>query len=187
MRNFVIGSLLAVGITVSGCADNEFEATIDGEVQEFDEVEVAIREAGTMYQLTATGTQEDGAQLTLHASFSADAVQATETGKELTINGTSSFKPGSIAADLAAEVSYAADAAQEAPVVAVWVEAKCDACTRKGDEKQLMKGTLILDDVEEDHLSGTIRLDMSGAIPRWRTAGSVSATLELSFDSDISR
>lgn len=192
MRNWIMISLLAATVTLGGCADNTFDATIDGEAQDFDEVEVSLSEAGAVYKLTVTGTSgdpaEEGSRVILHVNLSTDAVKAAELGEALELDGTATFQAAPDGAgDLSKEVSYAPSATQKAPVAAMWVEAECKDCARKGGETQAMTGTLTLEDVSDDHLTGKFTVDMTGAIPSWSKAGSLEATFEVAFDADITR
>lgn len=182
MRYMLIASLLFAAVGLVGCGSNDFQATIDGEEQSFDEVQIAITEDGTRYRLTATGEQ-DSAKLMFVLDLDADTVRGAEVDKELGVGGAAAF------AGSAQEASWTPSAANDPSVVAAWLEYYCDSCARDGSESQNLAGTLQFDEIDEDRLSGTIKVTVDGKIPYWHKDGVTdsNASLEITFDAEIEK
>ncbi len=185
MRNLIL-SVVFGAVALVGCGSNGMDAKIDGEEQSFDEVKVELTEDGSLYRLTANGSQEaDGAtkQLLFEMTMNAAAVKTAETGKELSVDGAATF------AGQATVATYARKTTQDEAVAAVSLRLDCADCTRKGDEQQDISGKLTLDSVSDDTLSGTVTLTITGDIPNWSKEGVTSSTaeLEVSFDTEISK
>ncbi|HIA04533.1 MAG TPA: hypothetical protein EYN66_21995 [Myxococcales bacterium] len=161
--------------TISACTpETEINATINGKEVEFESAVAVLQPIESGYRLTVNGLRKDNDfGLQVNVEFEASLIDEMEEESIFEIDGRAEL--------MGEETTYIPEAKNSLKVSKVWIGAVCVDCDPELQLVQLLDGTLIFDDKDDEKAWGQLNLHSRGPLPGWTAEQmkSVDAKLEI--------
>jgi hypothetical protein len=171
-RPLILSLLL---LALSACTpETEIKATIDGKAVEFESAEAVLQPIDGGYRLTVGGLRMDcDFGLQVNVEFEGSLIDNLEEKSSFDIDGRAEIEGETI--------TYIPNDKNSVKLSRVWIGAVCVDCSSELKLVQLIDGTLIFDDKNDEDAWGRLNLHSRGPLPGWteEQMKAVDAMLEI--------